>query len=85
MSITKFYLMFLISRRHSSQTLYCKQLELDSYISAFVDQHAKSEVRKLPSYIKDTPDVLRRIQVKNQEWNNPSGDGHYCSISICPT
>ena len=28
------------------------------YISAFVDHHLKSEVRKLPSFVEDTPDLL---------------------------
>ena len=31
------------------------------FISAFVDHHAKAEVQRLPSYVEDTPDVLRKI------------------------
>ena len=37
------------------------------FISAFVDHQAKSEVQRLPSYIEDTPDVLRRIPAKNKD------------------
>ena len=43
------------------------------YISAFVDHYAKSEVQKLPSYLEDTPDVLRKIQAKNRNGPLPPG------------
>ena len=36
------------------------------WVSAYVDHHAKPEVQKLPSYIEDTPDVLRKIAEKNR-------------------
>ena len=43
------------------------------FISAFVDHQAKSEVQRLPSYIEDTPDVLRRIPAKNKDVPLPTG------------
>ena len=35
------------------------------FLSAFVDHHLKAEVKKLPSYIEDTPDLLREIEKRN--------------------
>ncbi len=32
-------------------------------ISAFVDDHIKSYVKKLPSYVKDTSDVIRKLDI----------------------
>ena len=37
------------------------------YISAFVDHHLKQEVRKLPSFVEDTPDFLRCIEERNSK------------------
>ena len=35
------------------------------FLSAFVDHHPQAEVKKLPSYIEDTPDLLREIGKRN--------------------
>ena len=35
------------------------------FLSAFVDHHLKAEVKKLPSYIEDIPDLLREIEKRN--------------------
>ena len=43
------------------------------FISAYVDHHAKPEVQRLPSYIKDTPDILRKIALKNKRGPLPPG------------
>ena len=37
------------------------------FISAFVDHHMKSEVKKLPSFVEDTPHFLRSIEEKNAQ------------------
>ena len=38
-----------------------------SISSLFVDAHAKHLVQDLPSYLQDTPDLLRHIQELNKE------------------
>ena len=35
------------------------------YISAYVDHHLKPEVKKLPSFVEDTPHFLREIEQRN--------------------
>ena len=41
------------------------------YISSFVDHHLKPEVKKLPSFIEDTPDFLREVERRNSLGNLP--------------
>ena len=41
------------------------------YISAFVDHHLKQEVKKLPSFIEDTPHLLRDIMESNSKGRLP--------------
>ena len=43
------------------------------YLSAYVDHHSKAEVQKLPSYLEDTPHVLRKIREKNRRGPLPPG------------
>ena len=43
------------------------------YISALVDHYAKPVVQQLPSWLEDTPDVLRRIARKNSDGPLPPG------------
>ena len=43
-------------------------------ISLFVDHHAKDLVKELPSYIQDTPDLLRHIETLNEK---PIRDGAF--------
>ena len=35
-------------------------------LSLFVDHHAKDLVKKIPSYLQDTPDFLRHLETLNQ-------------------
>ena len=37
------------------------------FISAYVDHHLKPEVKKLKTFIEDTPDFLREIERHNTE------------------
>ena len=42
-------------------------------MSLFVDHHSQPEVRKLPSFIEDTPHILRIIQEENNRGPQPVG------------
>ena len=42
-------------------------------ISQFVDTHARAEVRKLESYVEDTPDLLRQFELENSIGPQPPG------------
>ena len=44
------------------------------FFSAFVDHHLKAEVKKLPGYIEDTPDLLRVIDKRNYLGSLPPHD-----------
>ena len=41
------------------------------YISALVDHYSKSQVRKLPSYVEDSPDILRICEAENEKGPQP--------------
>ena len=40
-------------------------------ISAFIDIHSKHLVKKLDSFVEDTPDLLRMIQMENETRRQP--------------
>ena len=44
-------------------------------ISAFVDYHSKNQVKQLPSYVQDSPDILRIFQTEND--NNKQIEGSF--------
>ena len=43
------------------------------YISSFVDHHSKEEMKKIPSFIEDTPHLLREIVKENEKGPQPVG------------
>ena len=52
-------------------------------ISAFVDYHSKHEVKKLPSYVEDSPDILRIFETENEHWMNVIIHEHQIYQSLC--
>ena len=42
------------------------------HTSAFIDQHSKHLVRKLDSYVEDTPDLLRIFHMENEQKCQPA-------------
>ena len=42
-------------------------------LSRFIDEHAKEEVRKMDSYVQDTPDLLRQFQNENNKGPQKEG------------
>ena len=42
-------------------------------ISALVDYHSKHEVKKLPSYVEDSPDILRIFENENNNYKQTEG------------
>lgn len=54
----------------------CRPIVLNSgsnneYTSAFVDLHSKHLVKQLPSYVEETPDLLRIFQRENENGPQP--------------
>jgi hypothetical protein len=47
-------------------------------MSLFVDYHAKNLVPKIPSYIQDTPDLLRKLE----DWKNQTIPDDVFPVSI---
>ena len=41
--------------------------------SHFVDLHSNDMVKELPSYLEDTPDLLRKLELENQKGPQPPG------------
>ena len=68
----KFYQLFKVHKSHESPNLPpgrpivsgCGSIAEN--ISLFVDAHAKELVKELPSYIQDTPDLLRHLEELNK-------------------
>ena len=68
----KFYHIFKVHKKHTPPNLPpgrpivsgCNSIT--EKISEFVDHHSKQLVPLMPSYLQDTPDLLRQIEVLNK-------------------
>ena len=67
----KFYQLFKVHKKHNPPELPPGRPiisgcgSITEKISLFVDHHAKDLVNSLPSYLQDTPDLLRHIEDLN--------------------
>ena len=66
--VGKYYQLFKIHKEHNfpdlppGRPIVSGCGSLTEKISQFVDAHAKHLVSKIPSYIQDTPDLLRHLE-----------------------
>jgi hypothetical protein len=69
--VGKYYHMYKVHKKHEEGSLppvrpiISGSGSMTENISHFVDQHAKTLVPKVPSYIQDTPDFLRHLEDYN--------------------
>ena len=72
-NVGKFYQLFKVHKKHQlpelppGRPIISGCGSITEKISAFVDHHAKELVTELPSYIQDTPDLLRHLEDLNKE------------------
>ena len=75
----RFYEIFKVHKEHAPGTIpparpiISGNGSITENLSRFVDFHAKPLVKDLPSYIKDTPDFLRKISSVNSQEKIPDG------------
>ena len=74
----KFYQIMKVHKEHDENQLppgrpiISGTGSITEQISYFVDYHAKELVKNVPSYIQDTPDFLRHLDIINRNENLPS-------------
>ena len=73
----RFYQIFKVHKDHPpnsippARPIISGNGSITENLSRFVDFHAKPLVKELPSYIKDTPDFLRKLSVINSQGKIP--------------
>ena len=73
----RFYQIFKVHKDHPpnsippARPIISGNGSITENLSRFVDFHAKPLVKELPSYIKDTPDFLRKLSLVNSQGKIP--------------